>query len=64
MKKLLGRKLSLNKKTVINLNERDMELIKGASVVWDCSQSCSVVWLCCKPTEEYIAEPLQDANQG
>lgn len=47
MKKRFKKKLVLNKKTVTNLEHKDMDDVRGGSVVYICSQSCSIIYFCC-----------------
>ncbi len=54
MKKELTRKLVLNKKTISNLDNREMKSIRGAtlarpSCACDVTESCSL-YFCCPPT--------------
>jgi natural product precursor len=48
MKKKFGKKLVLNKKTITNLEQKDMNDIRGGSWVYICSDSCSYVYFCCE----------------
>ena len=54
MKKKLTKKLSLNKATVTKLQNEEMKVIKGASIVIDScncdTASCSLPVHCCEPT--------------
>lgn len=56
MKKRFAKKLALNKKTVSNLNETDLNNIRGGSIVFICTRSCSIVIACCDPHTDEIAE--------
>lgn len=51
MKKKLAGKLSLNKNTISNLSQGEMQDIRGASVIFACSESCSIIIVCCDTTE-------------
>ena len=65
MKKKFAGKLILNKKTVTNLNANDMNLIRGASFVVICSDSCSFVKICCDTKTNPIEENRDQAkDQG
>lgn len=64
MKKRLNKKLVLNKMTVIRLKDNDMQLIRGATLVFDCTESCSLVWICCTPTKQNAIDQIIDKNQG
>jgi hypothetical protein len=48
-KKKLAKKLALNKEKIAGLNPADMKKIKGASILGDCTFSCSVFVACCEP---------------
>ncbi len=65
MKKKILNKLELNKKTVSNLSKIDMKNIRGATIVYACTRSCTVVYICCDtktiPLEE---NKLQVKAQG
>jgi len=54
MKKKMIKKLILNKKTISSLNNEEMNLVIGATVIMPevCSRSCSVMLPCCGPTTE------------
>lgn len=47
MKKKLYKKISLNKKIISNLNENELNDIRGGSVIIACSRSCSAIIVCC-----------------
>jgi natural product precursor len=47
MKKRFEKKLQLNKKTISNLGQQQMNEIKGGSVVYACTQSCTINFICC-----------------
>ena len=64
MKKRLNKKLVLNKMTISSLKDKDMHLIRGATLVFDCTESCSLVWICCTPTKEYAMDQDIGKNQG
>lgn len=49
MKKRFAKKLVLNKKTVSVLTEEELKNIRGASIVYPCTRSCSIVYMCCDP---------------
>jgi len=53
MKKKLSKKLNLNKETITKLQDKEMRLIKGASIFipsCDCdTDSCSIPVRCCGP---------------
>lgn len=46
-KKMLTKKLTLNKKTIARLGEAEMRNLKGASIFVACSESCSIFIMCC-----------------
>ncbi len=50
MRKKLTKKLVLNKKTISNLDREEMNSARGASFFIPCSDSCSVIFVCCDPT--------------
>jgi len=64
MKKKMNRKLVLNKNTVTSLNDNEMNKVIGATLVWHCTKSCSLVWYCCSPPEENVYDPNQDNDLG
>jgi natural product precursor len=47
MKKKFEKKLVLNKKTISNLEHKEMNDIRGGSVIIVCTNSCSVLIICC-----------------
>jgi len=49
MKKIVKKRLVLSKATVANLDKDEMNRIIGASLVMICTESCSLVMLCCTP---------------
>lgn len=52
-KKKLTKKLELNKENISSLNFDEMSKMKGAiSLVFACTESCSVFVACCEPTTE------------
>lgn len=58
MRKKLSKKLVLKKVTITSLNENDMYLIRGATLVHHCTESCSLVHICCDPK----TNPLDEGN--
>jgi lipid II:glycine glycyltransferase (peptidoglycan interpeptide bridge formation enzyme) len=50
-KKKLEKKLTLNKETIAGLNADEMKKIIGASVLFLCTDSCSVLGPCCGLTD-------------
>ncbi len=65
MKKKLTKKLQLNKKTISNLDKEEMNLLYGASVIIACSESCSVIIVCCDPTRTpQLLDQGQNLDQG
>lgn len=65
MKKKLTKKLVLNKKTISSLSENDMNLVRGATFNFYCTDSCSLNMGCCPPTtEENVIVQLPDEGQG
>lgn len=66
MRKKLTKKLVLNKKTISNLDREEMNSARGASVIYICSESCSVIYICCDPTKDpqlFDQEPNPDQGQ-
>ncbi len=51
-KKSLTKRLALNKEKISTLNYDEMIKVKGASALVLCSESCSVLVICCGPTAE------------
>ena len=49
MKKNFAKKMLLNKVTVSRLNDNDMSLIRGATLIYHCTESCSLIYVCCDP---------------
>ena len=47
MKDKFYKRLTLNKEKVSKLTESDMSKIRGASIVHACTESCSLVHICC-----------------
>lgn len=47
MKKSFEKKLVLNKKTITNLEQKEMNDVRGGSWVYVCTESCSYVYICC-----------------
>ena len=65
MKTKLSKKLNLNKNKISRLNDHDMNLIRGATLVMHCSESCSLVKICCEPTvKEYLIDQNLEKNPG
>ena len=64
MKKRLNKKLVLNKMTIASLKKDEMNLIRGATLVDHCTESCSLVDICCNKTVENIVNLVLDKNQG
>ncbi len=65
MKRKFTNKLVLNKKTVSNLTNNDMNTIHGGSLLWVCSESCSVIMMCCDTKTNPIEEnrtPAKDQD--
>jgi len=60
MKKILKKKLVLSKATVANLDKNEMNRIIGASIVAICTESCSIVAICCTPTIKYVVNQNPD----
>ncbi len=56
MKKKLTKKLTLNRKTISNLTKNEMKLIKGATLLAFCTDSCSLIAICCPTTKENVIE--------
>lgn len=50
MKKQLIKKLVLNKETIHDLTNNEMNVIRGASFIDACTESCSFIEVCCGPT--------------
>lgn len=63
-KNKLTKKLVLNKKTVSNLQDEEMNLIRGASVLFLCTESCSVLVNCCDPTSIRTCPPPTEKAIG
>jgi len=63
MKKKFAKKLLLNKESVSNLSDDNMNKIRGGTVFHYCTASCSVFKICCDtktiPVEEK-AVPVQN----
>jgi len=64
MKKRLNKKLVLNKTTIASLKKDEMNLIRGATLVDHCTESCSLVDICCHKIAENLLNLLLDKNQG
>ncbi len=62
MKGKLRKKLVLNKKTISNLSEDEMQQVWGATLFAICTDSCSLFALCCPTTQENILQ--QNLGQG
>jgi len=60
MKKRLKKKLVLRKETVSTISDKNMALIKGGTVFYACTESCTVFYICCDtktiPLEENKAQ--------
>jgi hypothetical protein len=54
MKKKFEKKLNVSKSTIVNLDKNEMYRIKGASIVIYCTESCSLVYYCCFPTNKCV----------
>ncbi len=52
MKRILNKKLVLNKNTISNLSDDEMEKIWGATAFLPCTESCSAFLICCDPITE------------
>lgn len=65
MKNKFSRRLILNKETITRLNNNDMNLIRGATLIFYCTDSCSVVAICCNTKTNPLEENRdQDKGQG
>ncbi len=63
MKKKIIKKLVLNKKTIFNLSENEMYMVRGATIFLNyCTNSCSLFIACCPHTEENVIE--QNPDEG
>lgn len=47
MKKSFEKKLVLNKKTITNLEQKEMNDVRGGSIIDVCTNSCSIIIICC-----------------
>jgi len=65
MKKKFTEKLVLSKQTIAILNDSDMDLIRGATLIFICTDSCSVVAICCDTkTNPLLENRGQEKGQG
>lgn len=48
MKKQISKKLALTKETVSNLNEKEMEEVKGGYITASCPEGCTTNFDCTK----------------
>ncbi len=62
MKKKLTKKLMLSRKTISNLTDNEMNLVRGASLIVNCTNSCSLIRYCCPTTQENVIE--QNPDEG
>ena len=63
-KKKITKKLSLNKETVAGLDAEEMKKIKGASILAACSDSCSVLVICCDTLSRTDCVPKEKMAKG
>ena len=47
MKKKFNKKLLFRKETVSTLTDKNMDKIRGGTVFFDCTESCTVFFVCC-----------------
>jgi len=59
MKRKFEKKLVLSKATVATLDRGEMNRIIGASIMDICTQSCSIMDICCTPTRNYALEQVK-----
>ncbi len=62
MKKKLTKKLTLSRKTISNLTDNEMNRVRGASLMVNCTNSCSLLVDCCPTTKENLIE--QNPDEG
>lgn len=60
MKKKFSKKLVFRKETVSTLSDKNMDKIKGGTLFFDCTESCTLFFVCCdtktNPLEEKRAQ--------
>ena len=57
----MKKKLILNKETVTDLTRDEMHRVWGATLITFCTESCSLVKICCTPTTNKM---MAEQDQG
>lgn len=62
MKKRFSKKLVLGKETVAMLSDKNMDKIRGGTLFYDCTESCTLFYYCCDTKTKPLAENRAQAE--
>lgn len=65
MKKKFSKKLIFKKETVSTLTDKNMDMLKGGTVFFYCTESCTVFFVCCDTKTNPLGENQdQEKDRG